>query len=78
VALMDVVLGQGADPDPALRLAPAIEAATRGDVQVVIALVGTEGDPQGLRRQAEALHQAGASVFTSNAQAARHAAGSAR
>ncbi|GAA2794282.1 hypothetical protein GCM10020219_076890 [Nonomuraea dietziae] len=28
-------------PDPALRLAPAIEAATRGDVQVVIALVGT-------------------------------------
>ncbi|MEU4332297.1 FdrA family protein [Nonomuraea dietziae] len=78
VALMDVVLGHGADPDPALRLAPAIEAATRGDVQVVIALVGTEGDPQGLRRQAEALHQAGASVFTSNAQAARHAAGSAR
>ncbi|MEV2272171.1 FdrA family protein [Nonomuraea africana] len=78
VALMDVVLGHGADPDPALRLVPAIEAASRRDVQVVVALVGTEGDPQGLHRQAQALHEAGAAVFTSNAQAARHAAGSAR
>ncbi|MFE3449336.1 FdrA family protein [Nonomuraea sp. NPDC059194] len=77
VALMDVVLGHGADPDPALRLAPAIEAATGRGVQVVIALVGTEGDPQGLRRQAAALYEAGAAVFTSNAHAARHAAGSA-
>ncbi|MEU7898797.1 FdrA family protein [Nonomuraea sp. NPDC049152] len=77
VALMDVVLGHGADPDPALRLAPAIEAAVGRGVQVVIALVGTDGDPQGLRRQAAELYEAGAAVFTSNAQAARHAAGSA-
>ncbi|MET9336204.1 FdrA family protein [Nonomuraea sp. NPDC003804] len=76
VALMDVVLGHGADPDPALRLAPAIEAAVGRGVQVVVALVGTENDPQGLLRQAAALHEAGASVFTSNAHAARHAAGS--
>lgn len=69
VVLMDVVLGHGAEADPAARLAPAIAAA---GVPVVIALIGTEGDPQGLRRQAEALYAAGASVFTSNAEAARH------
>jgi FdrA protein len=75
VALLDVVLGHGADPDPAARLAPAISAAASRGVPVVVALIGTDGDPQGLRRQAEALCAAGAAVFTSNAQAARHAAG---
>ncbi|MGW0479645.1 FdrA family protein [Nonomuraea sp. NPDC003214] len=71
VVLMDVVLGHGADPDPAAALAPAI-AASRATV--VVALVGTEGDPQGLRRQAETLRAAGAAVFASNARAARFAA----
>ncbi|MGR6916387.1 FdrA family protein [[Actinomadura] parvosata] len=70
VVLMDVVLGHGADPDPAASLAPAVAAAPG---TVVIALVGTEGDPQGLHRQAAAFQEAGAAVFTSNAQAARHA-----
>ena len=68
---MDVVLGHAADPDPARRLAPAIAAA---GVPVVVALIGTENDPQGLHHQAEALYAAGASVFTSNAAAARYAA----
>ncbi|ETK32511.1 FdrA family protein [Microbispora sp. ATCC PTA-5024] len=73
VALLDVVLGHGADPDPAARLAPAVEEARARGVAVVVALVGTEGDPQGLRGQAERLSAAGAAVFTSNAAAARHA-----
>ena len=42
---------------------------------VVVTLVGTSSDPQGLRRQGEALAAAGAYVFTSNAEATRHAAG---
>ncbi|MEU4576446.1 FdrA family protein [Nonomuraea sp. NPDC023979] len=71
VVLMDVVLGHGADPDPAAALAPAIAASP---ATVVVALVGTEGDPQGLRRQAETLRAAGAAVFASNARAARFAA----
>ncbi|GIH90782.1 FdrA family protein [Planobispora siamensis] len=74
VALLDVVLGHGADPDPSARLAPAITAAVSRGVPVVVALVGTEGDPQGLAAQARALSAAGARVFASNAQAARHAA----
>ncbi|GII27360.1 FdrA family protein [Planotetraspora mira] len=73
VILLDVVLGHGSDPDPSASLAPAVEKACERGVAVVVALVGTEGDPQGLRSQAARLNEAGAAVFTSNAAAARHA-----
>ncbi|GIH47731.1 FdrA protein [Microbispora rosea] len=73
VVLMDVVLGHGADPDPSSWLAPAIRDAVARGVDVVVAVVGTDGDPQGLRAQAARLNDAGAAVFTSNAAAARHA-----
>jgi FdrA protein len=73
VVLLDVVLGHGSDPDPSASLAPAVEKACERGVAVVVALVGTEGDPQGLRSQAARLNEAGAAVFTSNAAAARHA-----
>lgn len=79
VVLLDVVLGHGAAPDPAGDLAPAITAARQAaaadgrDLAVVVSLCGTEGDPQSRDRQAAALAAAGASVFGSNAQAARHA-----
>ncbi|WP_433354481.1 FdrA family protein [Microtetraspora malaysiensis] len=73
VVLLDVVLGHGADPDPSARLAPAVARACGRGVAVVVALVGTDGDPQGLRAQAVRLNEAGAAVFTSNAAAARHA-----
>jgi succinyl-CoA synthetase alpha subunit len=81
VVLMDVVLGHAADPDPAGRLAPAILAARNTAevagraLSVVIALCGTSADPQDRDRQAAALTAAGASVFASNAEAARCAAG---
>ena len=78
VLLLDIVLGHGAHPDPAAELAPAIaaaraEAAEGAGLDVVVALIGTDGDPQGLLRQAAALHQAGAHVHLSNADAARAA-----
>jgi FdrA protein len=74
VLLLDVVLGYGADPDPAYSLVRAL-AAARGHVHlpVVIALIGTEADPQGWSRQADALAAAGAAVFASNAAATRYA-----
>lgn len=74
VILMDVVLGHGAQDDPAGDLAPAIAAAraTR-DVPVIVACVGTSADQQGLTRQAEALAAAGAEVHLSNAAATRRA-----
>lgn len=81
VVLLDVVLGYGADPDPAAALGPAIGAArsrAQGDgrdLAVVVSLCGTPADPQGFDRQAGALQRAGAAVFLSNAAAARCAAG---
>ncbi|WP_440100902.1 FdrA family protein [Streptosporangium sp. H16] len=74
VVLLDVVLGHGADPDPSAGLAPAIAEAVARGVTAVVALVGSEGDPQGLAAQAGALNAAGAAVFTSNAGAAGYAA----
>ena len=79
VVLLDVVLGHGAHPDPSAELAPAIAAAVATardggrELAVVVSLCATQDEPQDPRRQAEALHGAGASVFLSNAAAARHA-----
>lgn len=69
VVILDVVLGHGAHPDPVMVLAPAIRKAVEAGIAVVVTLVGTAGDPQGLERQAEALVAAGASVYRSNAAA---------
>jgi FdrA protein len=74
VFLLDVVLGHGAHADPAAELAPAIaDAREHGGAAVVVSLLGTKADPQGLDRQAAALQAAGAHVFGSNAAAARFA-----
>jgi FdrA protein len=80
VLLIDVVLGHGAEADPAARLAPAIRDAVAGrggadrPLTAVVALIGTDHDPQDRTRQARTLVDAGAAVFTSNAAAARAAA----
>ncbi|MBB6629070.1 FdrA family protein [Nocardioides sp. KIGAM211] len=70
VLLLDVVLGHGSEPDPAALLAPAIAAVPQ---PVVVAVVGTDADPQGLERQVRALVAAGAEVHLSNAHATRRA-----
>ncbi len=70
VVLLDVVLGHGAEADPAALLAPAVAAVTQ---PVVVAVVGTAADPQGLERQVRALADAGAEVHLSNAGATRRA-----
>lgn len=70
VLLLDVVLGHGAEPDPAAGLAPALAGV---DKPVVVAVVGTAADPQGLARQVTALAEAGAEVHLSNAAATRRA-----
>ncbi len=80
VLLIDVVLGHGAHPDPATELAAAVRAARRArpELAVVVSLIGTADDPQDLYRQAEVLSAAGAEVYGSNAQAARHAVAAAQ
>ena len=72
VVLLDVVLGHGAHPDPAAGLAPLISASS---TPVVISLIGTRDDPQGLEATASRLADAGAVVHASNAAAAREAVG---
>ena len=78
--LSDVVLGQGAHPDPAYELAEAVEEAKSitdregGYLSVVMSVVGTSRDPQNFSLQCKKLEKAGAIVMPSNAQAARMAA----
>jgi FdrA protein len=73
VILLDLVLGYGAHPDPAADMAPVVAEAmqARDDLNVIVALCGTDGDPQGLSKQRDQLAEAGATVTRSNAHAAR-------
>ncbi len=62
--LLDVVLGDGAHPDPASELAVVIEEIRRRrEIEVLVVIVGTDLDPQGLGDQVDRLSGAGARVF---------------
>lgn len=80
VILLDVVIGYGANADPAGALAGAIEtarttaAADGRRIAVVASVCGTDLDPQGLATQEATLAGAGVILAPSNAQAARVAA----
>ncbi len=77
IILLDVVLGDGAHPDPASELAPAIAEALASAEQagrhlhIVAVVVGTDADPQGFDRQVEQLKAAGAQVEFNNETAVR-------
>ncbi len=70
VVLLDIVLGLAAHRDPASDIAALVR---QYDTPVVVALIGTRDDPQGLEAQATALAEAGALVHASNAAATREA-----
>jgi FdrA protein len=71
--LMDIVLGEGAHPDPAAEWAPAIaQAVDQHAVEVVVLLIGTEDDPQGLTGQRQRLAEAGAAVYEQTEAALEH------
>ncbi len=73
--LLDVVLGEGAHPDPASELAPAIAQVKQARALEVVAIViGTDDDPQNLNAQIEALTGAGAVVFRSTGAAVDYCA----
>jgi len=63
--LLDVVLGDGAHPNPAGDLAPVLRrlGEERPGLPVLAVLVGTGGDPQDLAAQQESLIEAGARVY---------------
>jgi FdrA protein len=61
--VLDIVLGEGAHPDPASELAPAIaEISNNSDIAVIAIVLGTDEDPQGVGGQIEKLERAGAVV----------------
>ncbi|MGH2521588.1 MAG: acyl-CoA synthetase FdrA [Anaerolineales bacterium] len=74
--LLDVVLGEGAHPDPASELAPAIKEIRdwRSEIEFVAVVIGTDADPQNLEAQVEALKAAGAVVFRTATEAIDYAA----
>jgi FdrA protein len=73
--ILDVVLGYGANPNPAETLAPACAAAMAdGGPQVVAYVLGTEADPQGYHAQREALVDAGCIVTETACRASLAAA----
>lgn len=80
VILLDIVLGHGADMDPAGVLAKTIMQAKKiaedggRYLPVVASVCGTPQDPQDLISQEKKLRNAGVMVMPSNAQAARMAA----
>ena len=72
VVLLDVILGYGSHDDPAGQLAPACAdvMAIDGGPQVVVYVLGTDSDPQGIAGQRRKLEDAGAIVAPTNARAA--------
>ena len=69
IVLMDVVLGYGAEGDPASELAKSIrkvreaKAGRKEQVIFIVNLLGAKEDPQDPVKQAECLRAAGAYVY---------------
>jgi FdrA protein len=78
--LLDLVLGDGAHPDPAPEIAAAVadaRAARRGKpLAVVCSVCGSAGDPQDFARQVGVLEAAGIHTESTAARAASVAAAS--
>ncbi len=74
--LLDVVLGEGAHPDPASELAPVIAEIkkVKPSLEVIAIVIGTEDDPQNLNQQVNRLVEAGVAVFRSVTDAVNHIA----
>lgn len=75
VIMMDIVLGFGADPDPASKFAAIINRVRKdlpdGGPIIGCSVCGTDADPQSCAQQEKTLEDAGCFVFPTNAQAAK-------
>lgn len=80
IILLDVVLGYGANADPASPVAAAVQtarAAAESDgrrLEFVASVCGTPADPQGIERQRSILRDAGIILAETNASAVRFVA----
>jgi len=73
VLLFDVVLGQGAHPDPGGEAAKVVARAKHegSEALFLCSVTGTAGDPQGLEVQRRKLREAGAVVAETHAESCR-------
>ena len=75
VIMMDIVLGFGADPDPASKFAAIINRVRKdlpdGGPIIVCSVCGTDADPQSCAQPEKTLEDAGCFVVPTNAQAAK-------
>lgn len=74
VVLLDVVIGDGAHPDPAAMLAPAAAEIVESGAAVVAYVLGTDRDSQDFEQQRSIMREAGCIVAETNARAALAAA----
>ena len=70
VVLLDLVIGTGAQPDPAGHLVRVLAGAPAEGAVVIASVTGTDQDPQVRRAQVQTLEAAGLLVAPSNADAA--------
>ncbi len=64
IIVLDVVLGEGAHPDPTSELVPAIrQIKDKHPVEFAALVIGTPEDPQEMDNQISQLEQAGVTVF---------------
>jgi len=62
--VMDIVLGEGAHPDPASELAPVVEKIKKETgIPTAVVIIGTEEDPQNISTQIQKMEKAGAVVL---------------
>jgi FdrA protein len=73
--LLDLVLGEGAHPDPASELAPVVrDILAQRDLEMGVLVIGTEEDPQNLAEQVQAFESAGAKIFFTTTELTQHIA----
>ncbi len=72
VILLDIILGYGANMDPASEVVESVSKARSINKSLVFisSIVGTESDPQGINKQVKTLTEAGIIVTPTSARAA--------
>ncbi len=75
VILLDIILGYGANMDPASEISDAVNRARAINKSVVFisSIIGTESDPQNINNQVKTLLEAGVFVTPTSARAANMA-----
>lgn len=74
IILLDIVLGEGSHPNPAAEIVPVIREIkhSKPELEIIVIMIGTDDDPQGLQLQTEQFMNAGAVVLQTVTDAINH------